>query len=385
MNMTPLQRIERATVSLIRDKDYMWLAGIIVMGNTTVSKDENLTACTDGINTEYGEAFISKLTDRQLMGLVLHESMHKAFMHMQTWRHLYDDDPVLANMACDYVINLPIRDRERHDGFVALPPDGCVDEKYRGLDAGQVFALLKQDKQNGKSTGSGKGFDQHDWENGKGMTKAEVEGLKSAVEQALRQGNILASKAGGNVDRAIVDMLEPKVDWRTVLREFITNTKRGDDYLSYRRVDRRFMSQNVNAPTAYSDTTHRIVLGVDTSGSIGGRELAAFLAEAQGVCTSIKPDMVDIIYWGHIVAAHETYEAHMLDSMVSSTKPKGGGGTAPSCLSQYLNEQGIKPDCIVMLTDGEVGGDWGNDWPAPVLWCINNNRYTAPTGVTVRM
>ena len=73
MNITPSQRLERAHVSLIRDHEYMWLAGIIPMGRNEVVDDPNMTARTDGLDSEYGMQFIAKLTDAELRGLVLHE------------------------------------------------------------------------------------------------------------------------------------------------------------------------------------------------------------------------------------------------------------------------------------------------------------------------
>lgn len=384
MKMTPLQRIERAHVSLIRDNEFMWLSGIIVMGNNTVTTEPGVTARTDGANVEYGEDFIANLSDAELMGLVLHEKLHCAFKHLTTWRNLYDDNPVLANMACDFVINLMIADRTAKDGFVRLPAGGCVDNQYRGMDSGQVFKLLKKQYPNGAPT-TGTGFDQHDWHRASDLTPEQVEDLAKTIDQALRQGNILASKAGANVDRSVTEMLQPKVDWRDALREFVVNTKPGDDYTTYRRINRRFQSQDLMLPTSYSDTIHRVVLAVDTSGSIGNREMSEFLAEAQAVCESVKPELVDLLYWGHDVAAHEKYEADAVSTLRESTKPKGGGGTAPSCVTEYLRDHNIRPDCIVVLTDGDVFGDWGGDWPAPVLWCINNKRTSAPHGVTVHM
>lgn len=387
MNLTPQQRLERAHVSLIRDPEYMMLAGIIMYGKTEVVDDPALTAATDGVNTKYSEQFIATLSDQELMGLVLHEKMHCAYKHTFIWRWMYKEDPMLANMACDYVINLPINDRYVKDKFVKLPDGGCVDEQYRGMDAGEVYRKLKQQYPNGlPQSMQGQGFDQHDWDSTEDMSPDEVDELTKTIDQALRQGGILASKAGVNVDRALLDMLEPKVDWREALREFITNSKVGDDYSSYRRINRRFQSQDLMLPTTFSDRIFRIAVGVDTSGSIGNRELAAFLSEAQSIFDSVKPELVDLIYWGHNVAAHETYDEAALSTLRESTKPKGGGGTDPECMSKYLNEHGIKPDCIVMLTDGEVFGSWGSDWPAPILWCIADNKHiTAANGVTVHM
>ena len=86
------------------------------------------------------------------------------------------------------------------------------------------------------------------------------------------------------------------------------------------------------------------------------------------------------------MAGHETYDAATVGSIVDSTKPKGGGGTSPSCVSEYLKDKGIKPECTIMLTDGYVGSDWGSDWESPVLWVVvGGNTATAPNGKTIHI
>lgn len=45
--------------------------------------------------------------------VIRHENLHKAFRHMATWdKNLWKQDARLANMACDYVINLMIYDTD---------------------------------------------------------------------------------------------------------------------------------------------------------------------------------------------------------------------------------------------------------------------------------
>ena len=104
--------------------------------------------------------------DKELAFVVLHETMHKAFKHLTTWKKLHDESPYLANAACDYVINLQLVDMDKSQSVLAMPmrdgkPLGLVDEKYRGLNAKQVFDLLKQEQPDGEGGG---GFDSHDWE-----------------------------------------------------------------------------------------------------------------------------------------------------------------------------------------------------------------------------
>ena len=100
----------------------------------------------------------------------------------------------------------------------------------------------------------------------------------------------------------------------------------------------------------------------------------------------VRPSHIDLIYWDSRVAAHEEYTQSDMDTLIHSTKPKGGGGTDPTCMETYLKEQKIEPECIIMLTDGEIGS-WGSDWGAPILWAISNDyrKITAPVGLTLRI
>ena len=73
---------------------------------------------------------------------------------------------------------------------------------------------------------------------------------------------------------------------------------------------------------------------------------------------------------------------------MSSTKPKGGGGTTVDCVPKYMHEHAIKPQAVVVLTDGYLGGSWGeaDAFGAPVLWCIVHNKSAiAAHGKTVHV
>jgi predicted metal-dependent peptidase len=136
-------------------------------------------------------------------------------------------------------------------------------------------------------------------------------------------------------------------------------------------------------PSTITENVGRIVIAVDTSGSIGGPELAKFLSEVQGICMNTMPEKVDLIYWDSEVAAHEMYVQEKLSTLASSTKPAGGGGTDVTCVSKYLKDNQIKPECVIVLTDGYLYGGWGT-WNAPVLWTIvGGNKVVPPMGTTI--
>lgn len=400
MSMTPQRRLKKIVISLMRDPLFADLSGILMMGKKEVV-DYIPTACTNGRDELYGEKFISQLDDKGLGFVLIHEALHKAGRHLQTWERLHRENAQLANMAMDYWVNLTIINRDPNGTIVTMPKIagkevGLFDRRFANLNIKQIYDILKQEQKGGKGKGqpgegdgdgSG-GFDEHDWAGAKELTKEEIDQLAKEVDQALRQGQIAASKMHGNgaggLNRDLDDLLNPKVDWRQLLREFVTAVCNGRDYSSWRKPNRRFLSQDIVMPSLVSERVGHMVIGIDTSGSIGGPELTQFLTEVVAIAEQVNPDKVDLIYWDAAVAGHEVYNNATLATLVNSTKPKGGGGTDPSCVPKYLDKHGIKPECVIMLTDGYIG-NWG-EWDYPILWTIcGGNKVTAPCGKTVHV
>jgi predicted metal-dependent peptidase len=372
-----IKRIERAHVELMAHKDTMEYASIIMVGKYKVL-DDLPTACTNGIDVMYGKDFVGKLSDGDLRGLIMHENLHKTFQHTFLWKHLYEENAKCANMACDYVINLIIKDIEKSsNGFVTLPKVGLLDERFRGMDSQQVFKLLMEEGAGeGGGDGEGGGLDDHDWDTS-GMSQQEIEEHVKEVNQAIRQGQLMAGKMGGKQSRELGELLEPKVDWREQLRDYISSLADGKDISTWQRVNRRWLQHDMYMPSTVSESMGRIVIAIDTSGSIGGRELQEFLSEVQAICMNVQPELVDLLYWDTEVAGHEVYGREDLGKLVKSTKPAGGGGTDPACIPEYIRDKQLKPECVVVLTDGYVGG-WGT-WAHPVLWAITGGYKPTPS------
>lgn len=407
------RKVQKAKITLMRDPRFALWSGILMVGRTSVV-DNIPTACTNGRDEKYGRKFVASLKEPELNFVVLHENLHKAYRHLTTWKKLHDENHRLANAACDYVINLKLKDLDPSERVIAMPrwadgelkgkPMGLIDEKYRGLNAKQVFDLLK-DEQKGKGggddegegegsggsgtgQGAGEGFDDHDWDGAKEMTEEEKKVLEREIDQAIRQGVMahqkIAGTGAGDLDRDLLELLEPKVDWREMLREFVKSTCSAKDTSSWRKVNRRFLSTGTYMPSLIGEKVGHMVIAVDTSGSVGQEELSGFLTEVKGIAEEVKPSQVDLIYWDSRVAAHEEYTENDVSNIINSTKPRGGGGTSPSCVSEYLKEKRIVPECVIMLTDGYVGSDWGRDWTAPVLWAIvGGNDCVADNGKTI--
>ena len=381
--LTAEQRIERIHVQLMKHPNFCLFSGLFMIGKVEVKdKTSSGTAQTNGVDVVYDRAFVDNLNDKQLAFLILHENMHKAYRHLVVWQSLRKKNAKLANMACDYVINLQIRDYDPNNEMTDFPTDaqgnvlGLIDERFRGMDSAQVFKILEEDQQGGGGQGEGKdSLDGHEWDEAQDMSDQSKEEVAKEIEQALRQGSMLVGKMGGNVSREIGDMLVPKIDWREALRDFVKTAMQGKDKTTWKRLHKRYIASDLIMPSSYSEQVGGIAIGVDTSGSIGGEELNQFLSEVKSICDEVSPEQIDLLYWDTHVASRETYQGNELSNLVESTKPAGGGGTQPACVPKYMKKHDIRPECLIILTDGYIPYQDPSDWAieAPVLWCIKGN------------
>lgn len=393
------RRLKKAHITLMRNPKFALWSGIFMVGKCEVVPDSVCpTAMTNGRDVYYGQSFVDGLDERELHFIVLHEAMHKALRQLTVWRKLFEEDRRLANHATDYVINLMIMSFDPEESLVTLPKrNGEVfvlyDLKYKGMNTKQVFDLLKQEQQTGGQPGEpggGDSFDFHDWEGAKELSSEEKKELERELDQAIRQGEALHKKlngkGAGNMSRELGDLLAPQVNWKDQLREFVKATCAAKDTSSWARPNRRYISQGIYMPSWQGETIGRVVVAPDASGSCYGAQ-EVFLSEVKSICDEVRPSHVDLLYWDSRVAGHETYEGSELEGLVTSTKVKGGGGTDPACVEKYIEEKQLRPECVIVLTDGYTGGNWGGNWGGvPVLWVVAGNPSAVATvGKTIHI
>jgi len=384
--MNVQDRIKKSHIAIMQHKVFCSYSGILACGKVYVN-DEVPTAATNGWDVKYNPSFVEQhmKSDPELRFLILHEAQHKAYRHLQVWHALHEENAQLANIAADHFVNLSLVDSDAGEGFIKMPALGIQpDPKYRGWSVKQIFEDLKANGE-GQGQGDGDGFDEHDWENATSGDPTKDQEKANEIQRAIRQGEIvrrkMAGKGAGDKDGVFGDILQPKIDWKKVLRDFITETCAGRDESSWRKPNRRFMSYDVYMPSMVGTTMTELVIGFDTSGSIfGGTEMDMFASEIKKIIEDIKPSKVHVIYWDTEVAGHQTFDEGQF--AVQNLKPKGGGGTDGSVLFDYLRDKRITPQAIVQFTDGYVG-DWGKT-DVPTLWAVSSD-LVAPFGTTIRI
>ena len=381
-----IKKLEKATVDLLRHPETAAYAGVLVMGRTTVV-DDIPTACTDGVNEKYGEAFLNKLMLPEVRGLKLHEGLHKVFKHTVRGLPYWKKNAKLANMAADYVVNdviMNIKDK----AFIKLPDGGLYDPKFHGWSYPEIYRHLeKEEEQGGQGNGAGQSFDEHDMSNAEQMSAEEMKEYVDQVNEAIHQGGLLAGRFGQKLPRSVTETLQPKVDWTTALREFVSNIAQGNDEYTYRKFDKRMILDDIIQPGVMSEKIGDIVVAIDTSGSISASMINEFASELQSICEQVNPDALRVMWWDTTVSSEQVFTPDNFNDITKLLKPTGGGGTCVSCVSKHIIERNYKADCVLVFTDGYVEDDIKWDVMCPTLWLVTSKRDFVPPngGKTVKV
>jgi len=385
MKITEEMRIQRAHVKLMKHPETALYAGVMLMGKSTVC-DKTPTAYTDGYNKVYGREFVKKCNDKELRGLIMHENLHVALKHIPRFEDKFKEDPQLANATCDYVTN-DIIDSFKDKQHCVLPEGALLDSKYHGWSSNEVFRDQKQKKDKDPNYQPEDSMDEHGFGEGASsdMTPEKAEQMSQEIDQKLREGAILAGKLGGSTPKQIRELLDGVVDWKDVLREFLSSHMRGGDEYTFRKYDKRRIMDELYLPDTFSESLDEVCIAWDTSGSINNQANAEFGGEMKSICELMNPEKVRILWWDTEVAGEQIFTKGNYDNMDKMLKPMGGGGTDPNCVPKYLKDKNINASAMIVFTDGYFWDkiDWSTD--IPTLWLVTeNDKLKVPKGKIIK-
>jgi len=387
MDKQAAEKVGRAKAGLVISQPFF--ASLIL--TMSVTEDNTFpTMATNGKWVKYNSDFVNGMTLEQTKFVLCHEVMHCVFQHVFTRG---ERNPYLWNAAGDYIIN-DILTKEGRATCGEMPAMGLLDERLVAEGEGmteKVYELLlkKVEKRLGHKLGQGAGVS----EVGKGLGGTPLDDLvdpggseaeRNEAEADMRvrvaqaaQAAKMSGKLSANLGRFVDQALNPKVDWKEVLRRFVS--QRIKENFTYARPNRRWLGEELYLPSKDGYGMGDIIIAVDCSGSIGDVELAEFAAEMKAIKEDVLPMNTHVIYFDSRVCHYDKFERD--DDL--TVAPHGGGGTAFSPVFVYAEEQGIEPACCVFLTDLYCN-DFGPPTPYPTLW-VSTGANQAPWGEVVMM
>jgi predicted metal-dependent peptidase len=229
-----------------------------------------------------------------------------------------------------------------------------IDGKPGGLSGtGSFDQLLDPGKGEGKQADAAKQQrSEHEWKTA----------VAAAMESARLQG-----KLPGAMQDVFTEVLEPKVSWQEYIHGWARRKMGGGSY-NFQRPDRRLISRQpcIYAPSRSGFGADHVVIGVDTSGSIGKQEVNMFFAEMSGVLEDVHPANLWVMWCdAYVHRVDRVEDMSDLQAMYEAGVP-GRGGTSFVPVFEKIKEMNIKPDALLYLTDGY--GTFPSDPGYHVLW-----------------
>ena len=215
-----------------------------------------------------------------------------------------------------------------------------------------------------------------DGDDGSGKTPVDVAAEEQAWDEAMHQALNIARAEGkvpGQVEETVKGAHAGTLDWRTLLRRYMTDAAKSD--YSWSLPNRRFIDSGLYLPSIRSEGIETIAVIVDTSGSLPAATLAEFWAQLREIAAEIRPESVVVL---QVDAAVQDAAEYAPDELPEEIAVRGRGGTDFRPGFAWLDEQGIRPGVCLYFTDMEcsrypetepqfpvVFVNWG---PPPSAW-----------------
>lgn len=369
-------RMTKARTALIQRHPF-W--GTLALYLEFVEDNSQPTMWTDGKRLGYNSKWLDELSEAEIAGVQAHEVSHCAYRHMTREGKREHD---LWNSACDYAVNRDLRAAiaasASNAKVMQLPDPHLYDKRFDALSAEEVYEILKQECEDdpakrpklvGISSRCGEIRVPGDGSGGE-LSEAAKADLEVEWDIRLRQA-VATEKArhAGNLPDYLKKMFDiankPVVDWRAKLRNFVDASMRFD--YSWRKLNRGLFSMGIMVPGTIPDGVKKLVVILDTSGSVFFREdmMSAFLNELQTLLDESACEvMVFICADWTIKKAQEFVYGDTIKPVI-----EGGGGTSFAPAIEWAMKHHPDTAAIIYFTDLEVYGDgWGKEPEVPTLW-----------------
>ena len=204
--------------------------------------------------------------------------------------------------------------------------------------------------------GSGADGKQRDWElpgddpDHPGMDKAQADVVRHNTAVQIEQASQSRGDVPAGMTRWAKERLHPKVDWRKELgarvKQAVALAAGNQDYARGKAPRRRPAADGM-VPYRLVSPVPRVVVVVDTSGSMSDTMLAQSLGEIDGILTKAMPGQhIDVIAVDAAATAAQKVQRW------KDVKLLGGGGTDMGVGIKAAAAMRPKPDLVITLTDG---------------------------------
>ena len=200
-----------------------------------------------------------------------------------------------------------------------------------------------------------------------GESPLDTPAEEQAWDEAMHQAASLA-RAQGNAPGAVEETIQQAhrsiLDWRSLLRSYVTDAAHRD--YSWSVPNRRFIDSGLYLPSMHSEGIDAIAIIIDTSASLPRETLAQFWAGVREIAAELQPDSIFVL---QVDAVLQDAAEYSVGGLPDSITIKGRGGTDFRPGFAWLHEQGVRPGCCLYLTDMECDSYPEAEPGYPVIFC----------------
>lgn len=320
------------------------------------------------INEDFFLKSLTKASSK--VAVIKHEVLHLVFKHIfRSKENKYDH--FLYNLAADIVVNQYIGKWKLPESAVTLDTfpelnleknetlewyyDKLVSFSDKNEDVVKKLNDLKVRKNHS---------DHSFWDksNKYDNDSAQIIFGKLIVEAKKRTGDKDFDKLPLNIKNIVeIEILkqQQKIDWKSAIKIFFNSSKKTYLKYTYKRVSKRYGTR----PGLKIKQHSKLLIALDTSGSIDNEELNEFFSEIHGIWKTGTE--VDIVECDSEIQKHYSYKGKI---------PKyihGRGGTFFDPVFEFINEnRNLKYDGCIYLTDGYASKPKIKPY-CPVIWVIS--------------
>ena len=205
------------------------------------------------------------------------------------------------------------------------------------------------------------------------VPKGFADRMRETVISEAQRVEKMKGNVPAHVKELVKKMCAAELDWKELLAQFVTKCYNSGNR-SWIPPNRRHVHNDVYLQSRQASKI-RLALGIDTSGSTLG-DRSKFISELNGLIKSFGRFELTIIECDAQVGdvKHYTQDDDLEYEIDSGNySMTGGGGTELVHIFDYINENAIEADCIVILTDGYIDNIPKNPTGLPTLWVITKD------------
>ena len=411
MAMSPEDRkfISRLQVDSMLMNELAFVNSLLMQLPLQVSHDENTTVQANDLDLIVNPEYLATLPKKQQLYAMSQLAWHMALGDPVTVKTAEHKE--LFNLASDiYIDKMLMEDHGRILERVPGQDPRYFDRKdFDGKTRDEIYRKLVEEQKENDSGNSGKSSEtglagdltkprpsdaqgDSDEQNQKGnggdsqapqQAPMSDQELKDKLEDLVKNAAMQAKLAGANIPPSIAKQLEaiynPQVHWATVLERIVGSYKR-EDY-SWLRFNKAYFAHGIVLPTLYNESIGDIVVAVDTSGSISDDAYQHILGNLTFIHSNLHPSKLHLVQFTDSI--HNTMESEEGDDLNEDIFKRVNGGTDVNPVFDWVENQGIKPEVMIVFTDMYMP-EVRHDPSYPVVWgVIDNPQCSIPFGERV--